>query len=80
MPPGQQGDRRQQDICVRFGTRIRRLRERLGWDQADLAAASGVSRETISRIENGRTQPNLRTQEYLAQSFGLSMAQLMRGV
>jgi transcriptional regulator with XRE-family HTH domain len=68
------------DICKRFGLRLRRLRERKGWDQVDLAAESGLSRETISIIENGRVDLRLRTLEALAGSFKMTVAQLMRGV
>lgn len=32
---------------------IRELREKLGWTQADLAVESGVSTQTIHRIESG---------------------------
>lgn len=45
---------------VRVGRSIRAIRIRLGWRQADLAEASGVSRSVISRIERGRiTSTNL---------------------
>jgi transcriptional regulator with XRE-family HTH domain len=38
---------------LRFGAAIRASRIRRGWRQSDLAAASGVSRGTVSRIERG---------------------------
>jgi transcriptional regulator with XRE-family HTH domain len=37
----------------RFGTAIRTLRIRRGWRQTDLAAQSGISKSSISRIERG---------------------------
>lgn len=37
----------------RFGSAIRSVRIRRGWRQTDLAAKSGVSASTISRIERG---------------------------
>jgi transcriptional regulator with XRE-family HTH domain len=39
---------------VRFGRGVRALRQRRGWRQEDLAAAAGVSRGTIHRIEQGQ--------------------------
>jgi transcriptional regulator with XRE-family HTH domain len=39
---------------VRFGSAIRALRRQRGWRQIDLAAAAGVSHDTVSRAENGR--------------------------
>ena len=38
---------------LRVGRSIRAIRIRLGWRQADLAQASGVSRSVISRLERG---------------------------
>lgn len=65
---------------MRFGERIRRLRIERGWGQAELAAESGVGRQYISQIENGRREPCLGVMEALAGSFGKTIAQLMRGV
>ena len=39
---------------VRTGSRVRALRQRLGWRQVDLAAKAGVSQDVVSRIERGR--------------------------
>lgn len=38
---------------IRFGLGVRALRHRRGWRQEDLAAAAGVSRSVIWRIERG---------------------------
>jgi XRE family transcriptional regulator, regulator of sulfur utilization len=70
----------QEDICIRFGARIRRLRERRGWGQEDLAAHSGIGRPFISRLENGKREPCLRSMETLARSFDMSISQFMRGL
>lgn len=40
---------------ARFGALIRAARERMGWTQDELIAASQVSRSTILRWENGHT-------------------------
>jgi len=68
------------NICCRFGERLRRLRQRRGWGQAELAAESGFSREWISRIENGHVDLRLSTLEALAGSFDMTVGQLMKGV
>jgi XRE family transcriptional regulator, regulator of sulfur utilization len=67
-------------IRARFGERIRKLRRRRGWGQIDLAVESGISRQNISLIENGRIEPLLGTVEALAGSFDLTISQLMKGV
>jgi transcriptional regulator with XRE-family HTH domain len=68
------------EICRRFGIRLRRLREARNWGQADLAAISGLSRELISRLENGRVDLRLTTLQTLAGSFRITISQLMRGL
>ena len=65
------------DICVRFGRRLCQLREERGWDQADLAAHSGIGRTHISNLENGKEEAGLRTLEYLATSLELSVSDLL---
>lgn len=71
---------KKEDICVRLGLRIRKLREKRGWGQEDLAAESGIGKPFISRLENGRREPCLRTMEAIAGSFDMSVSQLMRGL
>ena len=53
-----------------FGAELRRHRLRAGWSQARLAGASGVSRETIARIEAGRT-PAAETVFAIERALGL---------
>jgi transcriptional regulator with XRE-family HTH domain len=72
--------KRHEDICVRFGAKVRRLRHRRGWAQEDLAAHSGIGRPFISRLENGLREPCLRSIETLAKSFDLTISQFMRGL
>ena len=38
---------------------IKVRRAERGWSQGDLAAALGVSRQTVNAIENGRYDPSL---------------------
>lgn len=39
--------------CVKLGDNLKRLRAIIGLTQDDLASLSGISKERISRIENG---------------------------
>jgi putative transcriptional regulator len=48
---------------------IRRLREQAGLSQGALAAAVGVSRQTINAIETGRYDPSLTLAVRLARHF-----------
>jgi len=68
------------DICAVFGARIRKLRIKRGWYQADLAAHSGLGRVFISNLERGKHEPKLKTLQTLADSFGTSISRLLQGI
>lgn len=64
----------------RFGARVRFLRAARGWTQEDLRKKSHLSREHISRIENGHQEAGLRVIDTLAKTFSISISELMHGV
>jgi transcriptional regulator with XRE-family HTH domain len=66
-----------EDICVRFGKKLKRLRKSRNWNQYDLSAHSGISREHISYLENGKKEAGLRALNDLADSFDMSLSQLL---
>jgi len=66
-----------EEICIRFGARIKSLRKAKKWTQTYLSVHSGLSRTFISDVELGRKEPCLRTLETFADAFGVSLAQLM---
>ena len=49
--------------------RVRELRLERGWTQQDLAAAVGVSRQSINSIECGRYEPSLELALRFARVF-----------
>jgi len=51
-------------------SRIRELRERLGWSQGELAERLDVSRQTVNAIETGKYDPSLPLAFRLARLFG----------
>ena len=53
------------------GHRLRIARERAGLSQLALAAASGVTNDTICRIELGRRAPQVATIERLAKALNV---------
>lgn len=68
------------DICVRFGRRIQRERMKRNMKQIDLSVATGLTRSTISQIENGRQEVGLRTIEKLAKGIEIPMVSLFRNL
>jgi putative transcriptional regulator len=56
--------------------RIREQRGQVGLTQADLAAALGVSRQTVISIESGRYLPSLPLAFRIASLFKVPLEQL----
>ena len=52
-------------------SRVRELRERQGWSQAELAVQLDVSRQTINAIETGKYDPSLPLAFAIAALFKL---------
>ena len=66
------------DLCVRLGKRIRRLRQKRGWQQVDLAAHAETSRQHISAIELGQRELCILTLERIAVALDLTPSELLR--
>jgi transcriptional regulator with XRE-family HTH domain len=60
-----------------LGERIRSERLARGWSLAQLAAASGVSKAMISRVERGESSPTAELLGKLSGAFVLSMSSLI---
>ena len=60
----------------RLGVRVRDLRKDRGLTLDELAAASGVSRAMISKLERGEKNPTLVIAARLAEGLGVSLSRL----
>lgn len=60
----------------RMQSRVRELREHLGWSQGELAEQLDVSRQTINAIETGKYDPSLPLAFRIAQLFKKSIEQV----
>lgn len=56
---------------------VRRLRREAGASSDDLAAASGIGRTTLFRLEAGKTDPRLSTLVFLALGLGVPLHALI---
>lgn len=63
-----------------LGMRIRYLRKQLHWSQEDLALEANVNKNYISDLENARRNPSLDILERISDAFGITLAELFRGV
>lgn len=58
---------------------LRQRRQAAGFDQAGLAAATGIDQATVSRLETGKRLPTVPQLQVLAQVLHTSMDALMSG-
>ena len=61
------------------GAVIKELREKNGLTQAELAERLGVSDKAISKWETGKGYPDISLLQPIAQTFGVSITELMSG-
>ena len=68
------------NVSIRFGERLRHLREKAGLSQVEMAHRFGIDRGHISELENGKRKICLSLMETLADGFKVSISELMKGV
>lgn len=59
---------------------IKAAREKKGWSQEDLHAASGVKLNTIRTLEQGNTNPKLQTIGPVADALGVKLDRLWKEI
>lgn len=63
-------------MAARILNRVKQLRSARGWTQEQLAAAVGVSRQSINSIERDRYVPSLLLALTFARVFGCAMDEI----
>src|ERR1700684_2930505 len=58
------------------GARLRLARQARGFSQQQLAGMAGVTRQAVSAVESGQSDPSLRVALALAQALGLAVEEL----
>ncbi|WP_422372322.1 helix-turn-helix domain-containing protein [Hoeflea sp.] len=64
----------------RLAERLRQVRGGRGWSLQDVAERSGISRSTLSRIENGEVSPTAETLGSLSSAYRMTISQLLAPV
>jgi putative transcriptional regulator len=70
----------EKSLQVRFGLRIKRLRQARGWSFTYLAVHSGLAKNTVFEVERGRTEARLNTIAAFAGAFDKTLGELLRGL
>jgi transcriptional regulator with XRE-family HTH domain len=68
------------NISVRLGQRLRKLREKAGLSQVEMAYRFGIDRGHISDLERGKKNICLPMLEVLSRGFEISISELFKGV
>ena len=71
------GDSAIPDVLAEVGPRLRRLRNRRGVTLTALAAQTGISKSTLSRLENGHRKPSLELLLPLAETYHVPLDELV---
>lgn len=66
-------------VYVRFGKKLRQVRQEKGISQEKLAELAGLHRTYVSSVERGERNISLLNIEKLSLALGVSMAALMPG-
>ena len=62
---------------MRFGQKLRRIRQKKHISQEKLAELAGLHRTYVSSVERGERNVTIETIEKFAEALGIKMAQLM---
>src|SRR3954454_20358694 len=65
------------DVLAEVGPRLRRLRERRDMTLTAVAARTGISKSTLSRLESGQRKPSLELLLPLAETYHLPLDELV---
>jgi transcriptional regulator with XRE-family HTH domain len=68
------------EINLRFGARLRDLREKSGLSQEELATRLLVPLSHLADVEGGRKSASITDLESFAQHFKVSLSELLRGL
>ena len=60
-----------------MATRLRRVREQRGFTLTEMAERTGISKSTLSRLENGQRKPSLELLLPLAQAYRVPLDDLV---
>ena len=66
-----------EDIRIRFGRRLQKLRKQEGWTQVQMAEQFGLDRSYLADVERGKRNISIVNLEVIARGFGLTVSRLL---
>ena len=69
-----------QDIQRHIGDTIRALRLKKGWSQDVFADRSGLNRAHVGEIERGESNVTIQTLKIIADTLGVKIVDLVKGL
>ncbi|MGD0601914.1 MAG: helix-turn-helix transcriptional regulator [Terriglobales bacterium] len=66
-----------EDLLVRLGTRIRKLRKKRGWTQVEMAERVGIDRSFLADVERGKRNVSILNLDLMAKGLKVSLSQLL---
>jgi transcriptional regulator with XRE-family HTH domain len=65
------------DLLARLGDRIRALRGRKGWTQAEMAEKVGLDRSFLADVERGKRNISILNLALIAEGLGVTLSQML---
>jgi transcriptional regulator with XRE-family HTH domain len=69
-----------EDIRIRVGRRVQKLRKKRGWTQVQMAEQFGLDRSYLADVEHGKRNISIVNLEIIARGFGLTLSRLLTKV
>ena len=66
-----------EDIRIRVGRRLQKLRKQQGWTQVQMAEQFGLDRSYLADVEHGKRNISIVNLEIIARGFGLTLSRLL---
>jgi len=65
-----------EDLLVRLGDRIRKLRRKHGWTQAEMSERVGIDRSFLADVERGKRNVSILNVALIAKGLGITLSRL----
>lgn len=68
------------DLLIRLGVRVRKLRKKRGWTQVEMAEKVGIDRSFLADVERGKRNISILNLHAIAIGLQVSLSKLLAGL